>query len=342
MSLATNLVRVTPTGARTSSCTIATSTPTGFRRAGPDRDPPRLGAERRLRGHVPGRVAGRLCNAPHIEAALSRDGRQVAFSTVLEFDRGRRQRAVRRLRPRRRPRPHDAREPAAGWRAGRRRGGDAGPQRQRPHRRLPHVRSRRGVVRHQRRRRRLRGRPRSRRRTASSTSSRRRSPTSASSRAARCTRTPSTSRRDQRRRPVGRLRVAIRRSAIFDRSTGHNRWCDRPACPSCGTGQFSADAPLPRARSASGPAVTFIRTRSRHRCRRRLDEAGAVDGGPMAVSIRWGAGAPATDAAARLVVVSGDGFGRWTGRPRPARSGAAAFRHRRRRAGERLRERGSA
>ena len=94
--------------------------------------------------------------------------------------------------------------------------------------------------------------------------------------------------------------------AIFDRSTGHN-------CP----GATGGDArrryrPLLARRAVSrdvgfGAATTFIRIDRDVDGDGILDEAGAVDGGPAGI-IRWDGRGLATDAAARLVVVTGADF----------------------------------
>ena len=76
--------------------------------------------------------------------------------------------------------------------------------------------------------------------------------------------------------------------------------------PVVGTGQFSPDARY-LATVGFGAALTFIRIDRDVDGDGVLDEAGAVDGGPAAI-IRWEGRAPATDAAARLVVVAAADF----------------------------------
>ena len=277
------------------------------RRAGPDLDPPRLGAERRLGGHVPPPVAG-ACITPHIEAALSRDGRQVAFSTA----------------PRVRPRPTSTAcptstcttSPAAARRGlslrpggvpGAGRGGHAGPQRQRPHRRVPHLGPRHGVLRHQRRRRRLRGRSRSRRQRRLRRAVADLHPHQPAARR-RAVHDAVLAGRDQRRRPLGRLRVAVRRWPSSIASTGHNSLVrDRSRCRSSAPASSRPTRAISRT-WGSAPASTFIRIDRDVDADGILDEAGTVDVRPVRARSAGRGRAPATDAAARLVVVGRAGF----------------------------------
>ena len=188
------------------------------RRAGPDRDAPALGAERRLRRDLPGAGAGGLRHAAH------RDGLQPrrAPRGVRQRARvrpGRRQRPVGRVRDRHRARPHDPPEPAARRRAGCRRGANAGHQRRRPVRRVPNLRCRHGLLRHQRRRRRLRRRSRPRRQRGV----RRAGPDVHAHQPAawrRALHHAVPAGRRQRRRALGRLFVAV--------DAGHLRSVDRP------------------------------------------------------------------------------------------------------------------
>jgi hypothetical protein len=96
--------------------------------------------------------------------------------------------------------------------------------------------------------------------------------------------------------------------AIYDRSIGHNALVRSAGVPVYGTGQFSPDARY-LSTIGFGTASTFIRIDRDTDADGVLDEAGSVDGGPIAL-IDWDppalgelARAPATDAAARLVVV---------------------------------------
>ncbi len=91
--------------------------------------------------------------------------------------------------------------------------------------------------------------------------------------------------------------------AIYDQSAGHNALVRSAGMPVVGTGQFSPDARY-LSTVGFGAALTFIRIDRDVDADGILDEAGSVDGGPIAI-IRWDGGGPATDAGARLVVVSG-------------------------------------
>jgi YVTN family beta-propeller protein len=87
--------------------------------------------------------------------------------------------------------------------------------------------------------------------------------------------------------------------AVYDRSIGHNALVRPVGMPVVGVGQFSPDARY-LSTIGFGSATTFIRIDRDFDADGILDEAGAVDGGPVAI-IRWDGRLPATDAAARLV-----------------------------------------
>jgi YVTN family beta-propeller protein len=93
---------------------------------------------------------------------------------------------------------------------------------------------------------------------------------------------------------------------IFDRSTGHNGLVRDLSQPIIGAGQFSPDARY-LAHVAFGTGPMFVRTDRDADGDGVFDEAGDVDIG-QPVSIRWDAREPATDAALRAIVYFADGW----------------------------------